>query len=114
MEILRSIGLGHKLLCKVEILLYDISKGMAAKLGPLLLGKSAEAASRCLCIRSRQAVHTGVLVYGSEYWYGPDAQTGVECAAGGKLFRSDPPCRKQFGEPLTQPWGIQLERPREN
>eukprot|EP00913_Durusdinium_trenchii_P001103 g1011.t1 len=71
---------------KVEILLYDISKGMAAKLGPLLLGKSAE------------AVHTGVLVYGSEYWYG------------GKLFRSDPPCRKQFGEPLTNPWGIQLER----
>ncbi|CAK9036890.1 unnamed protein product [Durusdinium trenchii] len=70
----------------VEILLYDISKGMAAKLGPLLLGKSAE------------AVHTGVLVYGSEYWYG------------GKLFRSDPPCRKQFGEPLTNPWGIQLER----
>lgn len=46
-RILRSIGLGHshKLLCKVEILLYDISKGMAAKLGPLLLGKSAEAAS---------------------------------------------------------------------
>ena len=27
---------------QVEILLYDISKGMAAKLGPLLLGKSAE------------------------------------------------------------------------
>ncbi|CAJ1440543.1 unnamed protein product [Effrenium voratum] len=70
----------------VELLLYDISKGMAAKLGPLLLGKSAE------------AVHTGVLVYNSEYWYG------------GKLFRSNPPCRKQFGEPLQNPWGIQLER----
>lgn len=70
----------------VEILLYDISKGMAAKLGPLLLGKSAE------------AIHTGVLVYGSEYWYG------------GRLFRSDPPCRKQFGEPLTSPWGIKLDR----
>jgi len=70
----------------VEILLYDISKGMAAKLGPLLLGKSAE------------AIHTGVLVYGSEYWYG------------GRLFRSDPPCRKQFGEPLTSPWGVKLDR----
>ncbi|CAE7593515.1 desi1 [Symbiodinium natans] len=70
----------------VELLLYDISKGMAAKLGPLLLGKSAE------------AVHTGVLVYGSEYWYG------------GKVFRSNPPCRKQFGEPLKNPWGIQLEQ----
>jgi len=70
----------------VEILLYDISKGMAAKLGPLLLGKTAE------------AVHTGVLVFGSEYWYG------------GKVFRSPAPCRKQFGEPLTNPWGIQLEK----
>jgi len=70
----------------VELLLYDISKGMAAKLGPLLLGKSAE------------AVHTGVLVFGSEYWYG------------GKVFRSNPPCRKQFGEPLKQPWGIELEQ----
>ena len=29
---------------------------------------------------------------------------------GGRLFRSDPPCRKQFGEPLTNPWGIQLEK----
>lgn len=34
---------GQPLRTEVEILLYDISKGMAAKLGPLLLGKSAEA-----------------------------------------------------------------------
>ena len=34
---------------QVEILLYDISKGMAAKLGPLLLGKSAEVPTLPLC-----------------------------------------------------------------
>ncbi|CAK9068848.1 unnamed protein product [Durusdinium trenchii] len=113
-KLLSEIPKGSRMMNdNVEILLYDISKGMAAKLGPLLLGKSAE------------AVHTGVLVYGSEYWYGiglndredstsktfgsPSDLFALD-ARGGKLFRSDPPCRKQFGEPLTNPWGIQLER----
>eukprot|EP00929_Paragymnodinium_shiwhaense_P056140 TRINITY_DN28107_c0_g1_i1.p1 TRINITY_DN28107_c0_g1~~TRINITY_DN28107_c0_g1_i1.p1 ORF type:complete len:360 (-),score=73.46 TRINITY_DN28107_c0_g1_i1:265-1344(-) len=68
----------------VEILLYDISNGVAQALGPLLLGRKAE------------AVHSGVLVYGSEYWYG------------GKILRTDPPCRQAFGEPLTTPWGERL------
>mmetsp|Transcript_57249 Transcript_57249/g.92737 ORF Transcript_57249/g.92737 Transcript_57249/m.92737 type:complete len:484 (-) Transcript_57249:51-1502(-) len=68
----------------VELLLYDISKGAAAKLGPLLLGKKIE------------AVHSGVVVFESEYWYG------------GKVFRSNPPCEKAFGMPLTDPWGIHL------
>eukprot|EP00931_Biecheleriopsis_adriatica_P005735 TRINITY_DN107214_c0_g1_i1.p1 TRINITY_DN107214_c0_g1~~TRINITY_DN107214_c0_g1_i1.p1 ORF type:complete len:494 (-),score=116.35 TRINITY_DN107214_c0_g1_i1:60-1490(-) len=71
----------------VELLLYDISGGMAKSLGPMLLGKQFE------------AVHSGVMMYGgSEYWYG------------GKVFRSDAPCRKQFGEPLTEPWGLKLEQ----
>ena len=39
---------------QVEILLYDISKGMAAKLGPLLLGKSAE-------VRTLRGVWPGVM-----------------------------------------------------
>jgi len=69
----------------VEILLYDISGGFAAKYGSLLLGQPIE------------AVHSGVLVYGSEYWYG------------GKVFRSEPPCSKAFGQPLKKPWGQELE-----
>jgi Ca2+-binding EF-hand superfamily protein len=68
----------------VEILLYDISGGFASKYGALLLGQRIE------------AVHSGVLVFGSEYWYG------------GKVFRSDPPCSKAFGQPLRKPWNIEL------
>ena len=115
---------------------------MAAKLGPLLLGKSAEAQDTATrspsqskesqehpC-RLQQAVHTGVLVFGSEYWYGvlllaigrwigvavsPQEHLQFSCMnagdLGGKVFRSNPPCRKQFGEPLKQPWGIELEQP---
>merc|ERR1712178_262580 len=58
----------------VEILLYDVSKGMADMLGGLLIGKKVA------------AVHSSCLAFGSEYWYG------------GQLFRSVPPCRKAFGE----------------
>lgn len=64
----------------VEVLLYDISGGMADKLGKLLIGKKVA------------AVHSGLLIYNSEYWYG------------GQVFRSNPPCRDAFGEPLTAPW----------
>lgn len=62
----------------VEVLMYDVSKGFAAKWTPILMGKKV------------QAVHTGVLVYGSEYW------------CGGKIYRSDPPCTKCFGDPLKE------------
>lgn len=68
----------------VEVLLYDISHGFAEKLGPVLMGKKI------------QAVHSGVLVFGSEYWYG------------GRIFRSPPPCVEVFGQPLSKPWGEQL------
>lgn len=68
----------------VEVLLYDVSYGMADKLGSVLLGRQVIAA------------HSGVMVYGSEYWYG------------GQLFRSQPPCTKAFGPPLQDAWGMQL------
>lgn len=68
----------------VEILLYDISKGYAAKLGKLLVGKNVA------------ALHSGLLIYGSEYWYG------------GQIFRSQPPCSKAFGQPLKAPWDTPL------
>lgn len=68
----------------VEILLYDISGGSAEKLGPILMGRHIE------------AVHSGVLVFGSEYWYG------------GRVFKSNPPCEKSFGQPLASPWKTDL------
>jgi len=68
----------------VEVLLYDVSHGMAEKLGSVLLGRKVIAA------------HSGIMVFGSEYWYG------------GQLFRSEPPCSRAFGPPLQDAWGMQL------
>merc|ERR1712137_127843 len=62
----------------VELLVYDISHGAAKALGPLLVGRNV------------QAVHSAVLVFGSEYWYG------------GNVFRTEPPCEKCFGQPLRE------------
>lgn len=64
----------------VEVLLYDISGGMADKMGKLLIGKKVA------------ALHSGLLIYNSEYWYG------------GQVFRSEPPCSAAFGQPLKAPW----------
>merc|ERR1712194_313056 len=62
----------------VEVLLYDVSSGFAEKWSKVLMGKTV------------QAVHTGVLAFNSEYW------------CGGAIYRTEPPCTKCFGEPLTQ------------
>lgn len=70
----------------VELLLYDISKGATAWAGPLLLGRF-----------DLEAFHSAVFVYGSEYWYG------------GKVFRTDPPATKQFGQPIKSSPKLTLE-----
>ena len=44
---------------KVTINLYDISSGMAKSLGPMLIGKPLDG-----------LWHTGLVVYGVEYYYG--------------------------------------------
>mmetsp|Transcript_42529 Transcript_42529/g.97470 ORF Transcript_42529/g.97470 Transcript_42529/m.97470 type:complete len:460 (-) Transcript_42529:342-1721(-) len=62
----------------VELLVYDISKGVSKRYSKLLLGKSFEA-----------IYHTGVFVFGKEFWYG------------GNLFQTEAPCDKVFGPPLT-------------
>jgi len=62
----------------VELLLYDISKGASRWLSPLLFAR-----------RDIEVFHSGVMVFGSEYWYG------------GKIFRTNPPCLDNFGQPLT-------------
>lgn len=63
----------------VELLLYDISKGISKQFSAILLGKKFEA-----------IYHASVLVFGSEYWYG------------GSVFRSQPPCTQIFGPPLQK------------
>ena len=51
---------------KVTILLYDISNGMASSLSPMFLGKQIEG-----------IWHTGLVVYGNEYYYGGGVCVGV-------------------------------------
>jgi len=63
----------------VELLLYDISNGASKRFSPLLLGRQFEA-----------IYHSGLLVFGKEYWYG------------GKLFKTEPPATAHFGPPLAE------------
>ncbi|KAH8739653.1 hypothetical protein FG386_001210 [Cryptosporidium ryanae] len=57
---------------KVELQVYDLSNGMASQLSPMLLGKTIEA-----------IYHTGVLVYGYEYFYGG----GIVCVKPEEITR---------------------------
>jgi hypothetical protein len=62
----------------VELILYDISNGASKRFSPLLFGREFEA-----------IYHSGLLVFGKEYWYG------------GRIFKTEPPATKYFGAPLT-------------
>mmetsp|Transcript_55776 Transcript_55776/g.132954 ORF Transcript_55776/g.132954 Transcript_55776/m.132954 type:complete len:460 (-) Transcript_55776:58-1437(-) len=76
----------------VELLVYDISKGVSARYSKYLLGKGFEA-----------IYHTGVFVYGKEFWYG------------GNLFQTEAPCDKVFGPPLlTSTMGLQASKYNDN
>ncbi|KAH7647171.1 hypothetical protein FG379_002862 [Cryptosporidium bovis] len=57
---------------KVELQVYDLSAGMASQLSPMLLGRTIEA-----------IYHTGVLVYGYEYFYGG----GIVCVKPEEITR---------------------------
>ena len=54
----------------VKVYLYDISNGMAKSLSPMFLGKTIEG-----------VWHTGLVVYGNEYYYG-----GGVCRGTPKVF----------------------------
>merc|ERR1712048_557193 len=64
----------------VELILYDISAGVAKDWSKALLGTHFDA-----------IYHSGLLVFGSEYWYG------------GRIFKSKPGGEwRNFGDPLTE------------
>jgi hypothetical protein len=51
---------------KVQIYLYDLSMGMAKSMSPMFLGKQIDG-----------IWHSGVVVYGTEYYYGGGIQAGT-------------------------------------
>lgn len=58
---------------KVQLYVYDLSRGLAQQLSPLFLGKQIDG-----------IWHTGVVVFGKEYFYGG---MGIEfCAPGGTIM----------------------------
>jgi len=67
----------ERTLNKVQIARYDLSRGLAKYLGPMLLGKNLQG-----------LWHTGIIVHEKEYWYG------------GNIFESDPGMTP-FGEPVS-------------
>eukprot|EP00397_Hematodinium_sp_SG-2012_P010599 GEMP01010715.1.p1 GENE.GEMP01010715.1~~GEMP01010715.1.p1 ORF type:complete len:664 (+),score=112.24 GEMP01010715.1:52-1992(+) len=63
----------------VELIMYDISYGISKHFSMILLGRQFEA-----------IYHTGVHVFGYEYWFG------------GQLFQNEPPMSRIFGDPLDK------------
>lgn len=63
----------------VKLFIYDISKGLASQLGPMLIGRPLEG-----------IWHTSIVVYGHEYFFGG---SGIE---------SCPPCGTILGAPDKQ------------
>jgi len=79
---------------QVELFVYDLSKGMAKSLSPVLLGKQIEG-----------IWHTGVVAYGREYFFG---SSGIEsCRPGGTLL-GEPERVEALGESQV-PYQLFLE-----
>ncbi|NXV29811.1 DESI1 isopeptidase, partial [Rissa tridactyla] len=69
----------------VKLYVYDLSKGMARRLSPLMLGKStAGTAPPRPSRRFRGVVHTSIIVHKDEFFYGSGGISS--CAPGGTLL----------------------------
>eukprot|EP00438_Fugacium_kawagutii_P023384 Skav217041 [mRNA] locus=scaffold3292:43397:52361:+ [translate_table: standard] len=97
-----ALGLGRQE-WPVHLHLYDLSRGLASMLGPMLLSKDLEG-----------VWHTGIVVYGKEYYFGGDifydtpANTGfgtprVVIPMGTTLRQRDELHAFIVDEPMTRP-----------
>jgi len=75
---------------RVELYVYDLTKGMARAMSPSLLGKQIDG-----------VWHTGIVVYGKEYFFG---SMGIEFCA---------PCGTILGEPLKKEFMGETQIPEE-
>ncbi|NXD79483.1 DESI1 isopeptidase, partial [Halcyon senegalensis] len=68
----------------VKLYVYDLSKGMARRLSPLMLGKSAAAAPAPPPAAASRGLHTSIIVHKDEFFYGSGGISS--CAPGGTLL----------------------------
>ncbi|NWQ61130.1 DESI1 isopeptidase, partial [Neopipo cinnamomea] len=70
----------------VKLYVYDLSKGMARRLSPLMLGKSKAGHRRrpAPTAASRPLAHTSIIVHKDEFFYGSGGISS--CAPGGTLL----------------------------
>jgi len=68
----------------VELYIYDLSKGTAAKVSPTIFGRKFDG-----------IWHTAIVVYGNEYYFG---STGIECARPGCTDFGKPEKVQNLGE----------------
>ncbi|NWW33529.1 DESI1 isopeptidase, partial [Panurus biarmicus] len=69
----------------VKLYVYDLSKGMARRLSPLMLGKNtAGGTGAAPAAASRGLAHTSIIVHKDEFFYGSGGISS--CAPGGTLL----------------------------
>ncbi|XP_077272873.1 uncharacterized protein LOC143903278 isoform X1 [Temnothorax americanus] len=78
----------------VELYIYDLTKGMAAIMSPFLIGRQLDG-----------VWHTGIVVYGREYFFGP---AGIQSVRPGGTELRDPQRVEKLGETYL-PYSVFLE-----
>nr|XP_050844502.1 uncharacterized protein LOC127061535 isoform X2 [Vespula vulgaris]XP_050844503.1 uncharacterized protein LOC127061535 isoform X2 [Vespula vulgaris] len=78
----------------VELYIYDLTKGMAAMMSHMLIGRHLEG-----------IWHTGIVAYGREYFFGP---VGIQSARPGGTYLRDPQKVEKIGETYL-PYSVFLE-----
>ncbi|XP_043686827.1 uncharacterized protein LOC122638147 isoform X3 [Vespula pensylvanica] len=78
----------------VELYIYDLTKGMAAMMSHMLIGRHLEG-----------IWHTGIVAYGREYFFGP---VGIQSVRPGGTYLRDPQKVEKIGETYL-PYSVFLE-----
>ncbi|KAL2717793.1 uncharacterized protein V1478_013493, partial [Vespula squamosa] len=78
----------------VELYIYDLTKGMAAMMSHMLIGRHLEG-----------IWHTGIVAYGREYFFGP---AGIQSVRPGGTYLRDPQKIEKIGETYL-PYSVFLE-----
>ena len=98
-------GQEHALASEVSLYVYDLSRGFAKRMSQMLLGKQVDG-----------VWHTGVVVYGKEFFYGGGIQSGESWRSSAAITmhqedRTGPLIRlPTAGDPGETPYGAPVQR----